>query len=253
MDCHRPNHSRRYLRSAVRGLTIGAGFGVAAYLGYAGAVWFRYGHARQRTASEETDPLLDLFMPEYEVAERHHIRVAAPAAITFAAATDLNLMQSAVIRAIFRTRELVLGAQPDSAARPRGLLAQMKALGWGVLAEIPEREIVMGAATRPWAVNVVFRALPPDQFAAFDEPGYVKIAWTLRADSTGPAESIARTETRVMTTDPTARAKFRRYWSCFLPGIISIRYIALRLVKKEAERRARTLKGEDADFGSKKS
>ena len=232
--------STRYLRSTAQCLAAGVGLGIAAYLSYAGNAWLRYGQARQPAASDETDALLDRFMPEYEVAERHHIPVSAPAAITFAAATDLDLNQSAMIRAIFKTRELFLRARPDGEARPRALLAQMKALGWGVLAEIPEHEIVMGAATKPWMANVVFRALPPDQFAAFHESGYVKIVWTLRADPIGSAESIARTETRVTTTDPTARAKFRRYWSFFSPGIIVIRHISLSLVKKEAEHRART-------------
>jgi len=51
--------------------------------------------------------------------------------------------------------------------------------------------------------------------------------------------SLARTETRVMTTDPAARRKFRRYWSIFSPGIVLIRRVALRLTKLDAERRAR--------------
>ena len=55
----------------------------------------------------------------------------------------------------------------------------------------------------------------------------------------GAAESIFRTETRVMTTDPAARAKFRRYWSFPSPGIILIRWVSLRPLKAEAERRAR--------------
>jgi hypothetical protein len=67
----------------------------------------------------------------------------------------------------------------------------------GVLAEVPEREIVVGAVTRPWEPNVTFRAVPPDEFAAFREPDYVKIVWTLRADPIGAAESIYRTETRL--------------------------------------------------------
>ena len=232
--------STRYLRSTVPWLAVSVGFGVAAYLGYVGTAWLRYGQVRRPATSDETDALLDQFMPEYEVAERHHVRVTAPAALTFAAATDLEFTQSDVIRAIFKAREFVLGSRPDDATRPSALLAQMKALGWGVLAEIPDHEIVMGAATQPWMANVVFRALRPDQFAAFHELGYVKIVWTLRADPIGSAESVARTETRVTTTDPTARAKFRRYWSFFSPGIILIRHIALGLVKKDAERRART-------------
>jgi hypothetical protein len=45
-----------------------------------------------------------------------------------------------------------------------------------VLADVPEREVVVGAVTKPWEANVTFRALPPDQFAGFAEPGFVKIA-----------------------------------------------------------------------------
>src|SRR5947208_6990648 len=85
----------------------------------------------------------------------------------------------------------------------------MKALGWGVLAEVPGREIVIGAVTQPWMANVVFHALPPAEFAAFDEPEYAKIVWTLRADPIAAGESLFRTETRVNTTDPEARRKFR--------------------------------------------
>ena len=109
----------------------------------------------------------------------------------------------------------------------------------GVLADIPGREIVVGAVTKPWEANVTFHALRPDEFGAFHEPDYVKIVWTLRADPIGETESIFRTETRVMTTDPVARARFRRYWSFFSPGIVLIRWLSLEPVRKEAERQAR--------------
>jgi hypothetical protein len=115
----------------------------------------------------------------------------------------------------------------------------MQALGWGVLAEVPGREVVVGAVTKPWEANVTFRALPPDQFAAFSEPGYVKIVWTLRAEPITAGESLFRTETRAVATDATARATFRRYWALLSPGIIVIRWAVLGPVKSEAEQRAR--------------
>lgn len=62
----------------------------------------------------------------------------------------------------------------------------MQALGWGVLHDDPGREVVMGAVTRPWEADVVFRALAPDAFASFAEPGYAKVVWALRADPLGP-------------------------------------------------------------------
>jgi hypothetical protein len=92
--------------------------------------------------------------------------------------------------------------------------------------------------TQPWNPNVVFRPVTSDKFLAFNEPGYVKIAWTLRTDPTGEGESIFRHETRVTTTDAAARARFRWYWASFSPGIRSIRWLLLRPVRREAEYRA---------------
>ena len=228
-------------KSCVRraGRLFGAGIGVAAavYGAYAGITWYRYGHAAA-PGTEEQDPLLDRFMPAYEVAERHYVRVASPAALTLAAAKDVDLQGAGLVRVIIKARELILGATPDNRPRPRGLLAETQSLGWGVLAEVPDRELVVGAVTRPWEANVTFRALRPDQFAAFNEPGYVKIAWTLRADAISATESVFRTETRVIATDPAARARFRRYWSFLSPGIIAIRWAVLGPLKREAERRA---------------
>ena len=183
------------------------------------------------------DPLLDRFMPTYEIAERRYIFVTAPADTTFAAACDADLMESRVVRAIFRARELVLGSQPDSAEHSRGVVAFTKSIGWSVLTEAPDSEIVMGTVTQPWNPNVVFRPVPPEEFLAFGEPGYVKIAWTLRAHPIGQHHSIFRHETRVMTTDPTARARFRRYWAFFSPGIKLTRWLLLPQVRTKAERR----------------
>jgi hypothetical protein len=178
-------------------------------------------------------------MPAYDVVERHHVRIAAPSAVTLAAACEIDLQGSRLVRTIIRAREIILGAAPDDRPRPHGLLAEVQSLGWGVLADVPGREVVVGAITKPWEANVTFRALPPDQFEAFNEPGYVKIAWTLRAEPLGPTESLFRTETRALATDQTARAKFRQYWSFLSPGIILIRWAVLGPLKTEAERRYR--------------
>ena len=216
----------------------GAGVAAAAYAAYVGITWSRYGRVTP-PRPEEHDPLLDRFIGVYEIVERHRVRVRAPAAVTLAAARETDLQGTRLVRTIFKAREAILGAAPDRRSRPLGLLAEMQAIGWGVLAEIPDREIVVGAVTKPWEANVTFRALPPDQFAAFDEPGYVKIVWTLRATPITETESLFQTETRAIATDPIARAEFRRYWSLVSPGIILIRWALLGPVRREAERRVR--------------
>jgi hypothetical protein len=228
----------RYVRAGAKWAAVGVGVAAAAYGTYVGVTWYRYGNAPAPNA-EDKDPLLDRFIPAYEIVERHQIRVAAPAAVTLDVARNMDLQASPVVRTIIRAREVILGATPADRERPRGLLAETQALGWGVLAEVPGREVVVGAVTKPWEANVTFRALPPDQFAAFNEPGYVKIVWTIRADPINVTESVFRTETRAIATDPVARSTFRRYWSFLSPGIIVIRWAVLGPVKREAERRAR--------------
>jgi hypothetical protein len=220
---------------------VAAGLGLAAgaYASYVGVAWYRYGRPAPAASADDTDPLLDRFMPVYEIVERHDVRVAASPELTLAAAKAMDLQQSAIIRVIFTARELFLGADPDEMLRPRELLAQVKSLGWAVLAEVPGREIVVGAVTQPWLADVTFRGLPSEDFVAFNEPGYVKIAWTLRADPVGAAGSVFRTETRAVATDPLARARFRWYWARFSPGVVLIRRLSLGILKTEAERRAR--------------
>lgn len=210
---------------------------IGAYVAYVGVTWYRFGPA-PHGVTKEPDTLLDRFMPSYDVLESHHVRVAAPAAVTLAAAKDLALFDLPAVRAIVRARELLLRAPHDDRAAPGGLLVAAQAMGWGVLGETAGHEIVCGGVTKPWEASPTFRALPPADFRAFAEPGYVKIAWTLRADAVGDGESVFVTETRAIATDAGSRRRFRQYWSLLSPGIILIRWVALPRVKADAERRA---------------
>lgn len=203
-------------------------------VGYFATTWYRYGRPKRSGA---VDAALDKLMPTYEVVERHEKRVHAPASVTWDAALALDLQRSPVIRAIFAGRELVLHSKPARPPTSKTFLQEVLDLGWGILAEEPGRELILGTVTKPWEPDVRFRRLPPDTFAAFQEPGYAKIVWTLVVDPIGSDESVFRTETRVATTDPESRRRFRRYWSVFSPGIRVIRWEALRLVRQAAERR----------------
>jgi hypothetical protein len=216
---------------------VAMGASAAALLGagWVGATWLRYGRWCRR--DHRGEPVLDRFMPEYEVRERHETTVAAPAEVTWAAARGVDLNRSGLVRAIFRARELLMGSVPAGSERHQDFLSEVLALGWRVLYEEPGREIILGAVTQPWKADVVFRGLPPEEFTAFAEPGYVKIAWTLAVEPAGADRSVFRTETRVATTSADARRRFRRYWAMLSPGILLIRRETLRLVRSEAARR----------------
>ena len=229
--------ARSILSTSLRWSAAGAGLAAAGYAAYVGATWARYGHPAP-PLPDERDELLDRFLPAHDVVDRHHVHVAAPAAVTLASAVEVDLFDVFAVRAMFKGRQVILRGAVDDRPRPRGLLAEVRSRGWVVLAETPEREIVVGAVTRPWEANVTFRSIPAEAFAAFNEPDYVKIVWTLRADAVGDNASIFRTETRAAATDPWARVKFRRYWALLSTGIILIRRMMLGQVRSEAERRA---------------
>jgi hypothetical protein len=180
---------------------------------------------------------LDPFIPDPDVRERFQTTVRAPADVVMAAAAEIDMQSIFAVRAILRLRELLLRAPRPPARTSQGLLAETRALGWGLLAERPGRLVVCGAACRPWLASPEFVAIPPEEFAAFAQPDQVKIAWTLEVEPLGPARSRLVQETRVAATDAAARARFRRYWRWARFGIVAIRLFLLPAVRKEAERR----------------
>jgi hypothetical protein len=205
---------------------------------YGGYVAITYLRFARRSREAHGNPQLDQLMPQYEVRERHAVSVSAPAEIAFSAARGVSFQDSRIARTIFALRALperLRGAHRAQPAR-RPLLEEVTVLGWRELVEAPGRQVIMGAVAQPWKQEVLFRGLPADEFVAFREPGYAKIAWTLEVEPAGSSSSVFVTETRVMTTDPVSRERFRRYWAFLSPGILIIRYEMLRLVKAKAER-----------------
>jgi hypothetical protein len=222
---------------ALKGIMGAVAAAAGVYGGYVAVTYVRFGRAFPTTGRT---PLLDQLMPDYELRERHSVRVSAPAEITLAAARKFSFRDSPTIRTIFALRALpgrLMGA-PATRTERRPVFEEVVSLGWRELAEVPGRQVIMGAVTEPWKQEVRFRGLPADEFVAFREPGYAKIAWTLEVEPTGPTSSVFSTETRVVTTDAVSRERFRRYWAFLSPGILVIRYEILRLVRAEAERRS---------------
>jgi putative NADPH-quinone reductase len=207
-------------------IAIGA---AAAYGAYAATAWVRFGNGKRRRC------LLDDVMPEYDVRLHHQIKIHAPAAVAFDAIQHADFDRSPVVQALFRAREILLGARHAPTALPHGLSAQLETLGWRIIASEPGRELVFGTVTQPWQANPRFQGLTSQEFVRFDTPGYAKLALTLRVDSLGDGMSLAQTETRVQTTDSASHARFRRYWALVAPGIELVRIVLLAQVKAAAE------------------
>jgi hypothetical protein len=178
---------------------------------------------------------VDLFLPQPDIDECHQIEIAAPPEVVFEQACNLDLMGLPLVRGVFRAREILLGSKAAAVEQPKGIVPLTKSLGWRALSETPNRELVMGARAQPWLADVVFHGIPGQDFAAYAEPGWVKIAWTIEAIPLPSGHTLFRTQTRAKGTDDVARVKFRRYWRKYSIGILLIRRLMLPALRHQAE------------------
>jgi putative NADPH-quinone reductase len=223
---------RRRIAGIARVLASAASLAGVAYLASALTSWARYGATSDPARG---DSLLDRFMPNYEVALRHATVVHAPASLTFAAIRLSDFQRSPIVRALFGMRDLLMRGRREDEGPVSLSIDDLTKIGWGVLDVDPGREIVLGTVTKPWQANSRFRPLERNEFTTFAEPGYAKIALAVNVEEVSSEHSEARTETRVQTTDPRSRARFRRYWALLSPGMAIIRRLLLQQVKHEAE------------------
>src|SRR5512141_1789723 len=101
-----PQHKRR--NHTLKAGAGGPALATVPYAAYVASTWYGYGRTCARSSRPEgrADSLIERFMPTCEVAERHEIQVDAPAEYTFAAARDMDVNRSTLVRAIFALRTL---------------------------------------------------------------------------------------------------------------------------------------------------
>lgn len=104
-----------------------------------------------------------------------------------------------------------------------------------MLANVPDREIVLGLTGRFWWPTGGLVRLRPSELAAFHEPGYAQAVWSYQIFPVGHGCALT-TETRVRSTDDAARRALRRYWRVVGPFSGLIRRRALAAVAADAER-----------------
>jgi len=182
--------------------------------------------------------LIQKYLPNFEYKEHITTSVPVPPSEAYQTLRSFDFSRSWLIRAIFTTREFLYGIfrKPNKTTNSSvfgSLLESALRLGWSVLEEVPNKELVMGAVTQPWEAKVTFQGLSAPDFITFSKPGFAKIAWNIAVQEINPGLTELSSETRVALTDPTARRKFRYYWFMFSPGIRLIRWVAIRMIKHD--------------------
>ena len=183
--------------------------------------------------------VLDQHVPEWDVRERHSIRIAATPAEVLAAARAVTTREVPVLLVLMGLRSLPTTLARRS--RPRRRLDAPLLDGFERMGFMPLGRVGMRSwCTESWAVSgspaAGSAAWPADEFAGFAEPGYAKAGFNFRSSPTATAGCILSTETRVMATDAGARRRFRLYWTLVRPGSGLIRRDWLRAIRSRAER-----------------
>jgi hypothetical protein len=198
---------------------------------------------------------LDRLLPAPRLREISHVDLAAPPAQVWERIRHGDLARTPSIRALFALRALpsrLLGRAPESAElRLDDLVSTPERPGFQVLADEPPREVAVGAIGKVWRGEIPFlHAEDAAAYAAFAEPGYVKVAWALTVEWLGQEDSRLTVEVRVAATDDASWEKFQRYFRFVGPGSRFIRHAALASLARElgtpeGREQARPLPGDE--------
>jgi hypothetical protein len=183
--------------------------------------------------------LIDSFAPNPDAVETHSIAIAAPRDAVYRALWIADL-GSPVIKLLLGLRSLPGFVARGFRSFPRSQEITLQTLldsGFGVLAEEPGKEIVLGVTGRFWrpAGN-----LSPFNRADFDRPvpiGFARAVWNFQVTTDASGQTVLSTETRVVCGDPASRRKFLIYWSIVRPFSGLIRLLMLRAVKRDCNAR----------------
>jgi hypothetical protein len=191
-------------------------------------------------ASRRVAPtLLDQFLPVFDVVLTEHLVVDAEPDVVFDAAHDLDFLsvRTPLLTVTFFVRGLPARLRGDAAPVPPELrLANGDAglPGWLILGDEPGRELAFGAVGRFWKPDIEWRDVSREEFAAFDEAGWGKIACHFLVRSDGEGRSTLTYECRTATTDEIARARMARYWFLIRPFVGHVMRATLRTIADQA-------------------
>lgn len=206
-------------------------------------------HARRprlpATLHREVVVLIDRYLPTFDAHVVAQTFVDAPLDITFAAIRETDLRDH-VIDGLFLVRELperirrrLMGEPPAPHERKPVTLADItdEGPGWVMLEEQPGVEFVVGSVGRFWRLDYGGVPVTREEFLAFTEPGYAKLAisFSVAVQRWG---SVLRYEARTATTDEDAARRFKRYWTFIEPGVELVMRRVIRRIREEAEQRA---------------
>lgn len=191
---------------------------------------------------------LDRLIPTPRLLEIADIEIAAPVSKVWNAIRHTDLARSLVIQALFLVRSLpsrLAGRVVDAAGiRIDDMVSTPEHPGFQVLSEDPPHEVAVGAIGKVWHAEIPFVHVADErEFASFDLPDFVKVAWALRLDALPNELTRLSVELRVAASDEDTWVKFRRYFFVIGPASRFIRHSALKALAKDLGQSAQAGEG----------
>lgn len=190
--------------------------------------------------------LIDEYMPEWDVRERHRIRIRASDERIYHSLRVADLGGHPLSRVLLGLRALPaalgrgregLRQLRDRAARPL-TLGEFEKQGFCILAEDPPHEMVIGLEGAFWKISGELRPVDSDTFRHQPiPPGLARAAWNFVVTPERPGVCRLSTETRVRVS-ARAALPLRAYWLLIRPGSGLIRRLMLRRVRQHVGRGA---------------
>jgi hypothetical protein len=169
---------------------------------------------------------LDVVLPTPRKLELSSVELALPPHEAWQLVRHEDLARSSLVQALFSVRTLpsrLTGKVDEVELRLDALASSPEHPGFQILVDDP-REVVVGAIGKVWELDIPFVHVPDAAaYAAFREPGWVKVAWALRVLPWGEQDSKIEVEVRVDATDEESWKRFERYWWLIGPGSHFIR------------------------------
>ncbi|MBI4819742.1 MAG: hypothetical protein HY791_25940 [Deltaproteobacteria bacterium] len=157
--------------------------------------------------------VLDELIPMPRIREIDHVDLAARQEVVFEQIRHGDLSRSPLVRALLALHD----GHAESRRRPGFKLSDLVSTpeqpGFVILSEDAPRQIVVGAIAKLWLPRIeLAHVADSSEFRLFREPGYAKLAWTVRVIAVDEISCRVELELYLDVTDETAWASLTRFF-----------------------------------------
>ena len=187
--------------------------------------------------------LLDKVLPTFHFHVSHRIKIQSTPGHVFEVFKTLKPAEIPLFNTLFWIRSIpgrLLGQGNKYFVNDgTSLVEQGLRLGFVILGQVPDQEIVFGTIGKWWKPTgaTFYRFSRVKEFREFDQPGYARVCGNFYVDTQTRSDGLLLLthETRVEATDSTAHAKFKLYWRVIYPGVALLRRMLLESIKAKVE------------------